>query len=105
MDGLLAEVASKRKALESDAQRPTKYMRKGEIERLREEEEQKRKIEQEAKEAATRQEKEAEAIKKAKVCFVDVLLDMKSGPNSQLESRLLLGRLNHPHLRPIPILL
>ncbi|THV02775.1 Prp18-domain-containing protein [Dendrothele bispora CBS 962.96] len=59
MDGLLAEVASKRKALESDTQRPKKYMRRGEIERLREEEEQKCKAEKEAQEAAARQEREA----------------------------------------------
>jgi len=73
MDGLLAEVASKRKALESDAQRPAKYMRRGELERLREEEEQKRKLEKDAQEAAAKQEKETAAAvaaaKRAKVCI------------------------------------
>lgn len=44
MDALKAEIASKRKAIESEpvlANRPTKYMRRGDIERLREEAEQK----------------------------------------------------------------
>jgi hypothetical protein len=42
MDALKAEIASKRKAVEeSSLSRPTKYMRRGELERLREEQEQK----------------------------------------------------------------
>ncbi|KAF9067208.1 Prp18-domain-containing protein [Rhodocollybia butyracea] len=50
MHGLLAEVAAKRKAI-SDVQpdqRPTKYMRRGEIERLRAEKEEQEKAEREA---------------------------------------------------------
>ena len=48
MDALKAEIATKRKALQDDpllAGRPTKYMRRGEIERLREEQEQKERAE------------------------------------------------------------
>ena len=42
MDALKAEIASKRKAVEENSlSRPTKYMRRGELERLREEQEQK----------------------------------------------------------------
>jgi pre-mRNA-splicing factor 18 len=41
MDALKAEIASKRKALGNEPQRPKKYMRRGEIERMKEEEEQK----------------------------------------------------------------
>jgi hypothetical protein len=41
MDALKAEIASKRKALDNVPQRPKKYMRRGEIERMKEEEEQK----------------------------------------------------------------
>ena len=53
MDSLKAEIASKRKALQDEpllAHRPTKYMRRGDIERLRQEYEQsvqeKRKLEE-----------------------------------------------------------
>lgn len=43
MDALKAEIASKRKAIQDDplASRPNKYMRRGDIERLREQEAQK----------------------------------------------------------------
>lgn len=43
MDALKAEIASKRKVLQDEpllAERPTKYMRRGDIERLRQEQEQ-----------------------------------------------------------------
>ncbi|KAJ7219959.1 Prp18 domain-containing protein [Mycena pura] len=40
MDALLAEVAAKRKAIDDGLQRPTKYLRKGDIERMKQEEEQ-----------------------------------------------------------------
>ena len=56
MDALKAEITSKRKALGNELQRPKKYMRRGEIERMKEEEEQK------AREEAT---KKAEAGKAA----------------------------------------
>ncbi|KAJ7726050.1 Prp18 domain-containing protein [Mycena maculata] len=39
MDALLAEVAAKRKAINDDPPRPSKYMRRGDIDRLRQEEE------------------------------------------------------------------
>ncbi|KAE9403653.1 Prp18-domain-containing protein [Gymnopus androsaceus JB14] len=60
MNGLLAEVAAKRKAITDDKlnTRPTKYMRRGEIERLREEEERKEKEEKEATEAEEQRQKE-----------------------------------------------
>jgi pre-mRNA-splicing factor 18 len=65
MDALKAEIASKRKILQDDSVeslRPTKYMRRGDIERLKQEQE-----------LREREEKEREdAIKKAarlKVCI------------------------------------
>jgi len=58
MDALKAEIASKRKALDN-APRPTKYMRKGDIERMKEEEE------RQTREEAQRKAKEAEAQKAA----------------------------------------
>ncbi len=65
MDGLLAELATKRKALaavDSD-ERPKKYMRRGELERLRGEKE---RAEREAKAASERAAKEtADAAKAA----------------------------------------
>ncbi|KAI0714381.1 pre-mRNA splicing factor [Cerioporus squamosus] len=59
MDALKAEIANKRKALEIPAVdgRPTKYMRRGELERLKEEQERKAREEEEEK---RRQEKERE---------------------------------------------
>ena len=56
MDALKAEIASKRKALENVPPRPTKYMRRGDIERMKEEEEQKAR-----EEAAKKAESDAEA--------------------------------------------
>jgi len=41
MDALKAEIASKRKALDNASQRPNKYMRRADIEKLKEEEERK----------------------------------------------------------------
>ncbi|KAF8962692.1 Prp18 domain-containing protein [Flammula alnicola] len=59
MDALKAEIASKRKALQDEpllADRPTKYMRRGDIERLREEREQKAREESRKLEEAARKE-------------------------------------------------
>lgn len=39
MDFLKSEIANKRKALDDDVPRPNKYMRRGDVERLREEQE------------------------------------------------------------------
>ena len=50
MDALKAEIAVKRKALEipaTDGARPTKYIRRGELERLKEEQERKEREAQE----------------------------------------------------------
>ena len=55
MDSLKAEIASKRKALDNAPPRATKYMRRGEIERMKEEEERK------AREEAVKKAAEAEA--------------------------------------------
>ncbi|KAI0350064.1 pre-mRNA splicing factor [Trametes cingulata] len=60
MDALKAEIAVKRKALEipvPEGARPTKYMRRGELERLKEEQERK---EREEREARLREERERE---------------------------------------------
>lgn len=55
MDALKAEIASKRKARDNGPPRPNKYMRRGDIERMKEEEEQKAR-----EEAAKKAEVEAE---------------------------------------------
>lgn len=55
MNSLKAEIASKRKALDNAPPRATKYMRRGEIERMKEEEERK------AREEAAKKAAEAEA--------------------------------------------
>jgi hypothetical protein len=75
MDALKAEIASKRKALQDDpvvSSRPTKYMRRGDIERLKQEQEREEREESEWKEREEREKMdEVAAIKKAarmKVC-------------------------------------
>jgi len=58
MDALKAEIASKRKAVEADSiARPTKYMRRGELERLREEQEQKARGDKKAEEEVVAKER------------------------------------------------
>lgn len=72
MDALKAEIASKRKAIQNDpVARPTKYMRRGDIERLKEEHEAKVREQQDnAKARATREEAEKKAATaKTKVCL------------------------------------
>jgi pre-mRNA-splicing factor 18 len=59
MDALKAEIASKRKALDNAPPRPNKYMRRGDIERMKEEEE------REAREEAAKKAEEAQAQKAA----------------------------------------
>lgn len=98
MNGLLAEVAAKRKAITDDKlnTRPTKYMRRGEIERLREEEERKEKEEKEAKEAEEQRQKEE--LRASKVG--SSISSLCQWPNSPLENRLLgylLARLIQNH--------
>ncbi|KAL7279385.1 hypothetical protein ACG7TL_007226 [Trametes sanguinea] len=71
MDALKAEIAMKRKALEvpvPEGARPTKYMRRGELERLREEQERKEREEREAKlrEEREREEREREERRREK---------------------------------------
>ena len=41
MDALKAEIATKRKAIQDDVQGPSKYMRRGDLERLKADQEQK----------------------------------------------------------------
>lgn len=66
MEALKAEIALKRKTLEIPAVdgRPTKYMRKGDIERLKEEQERKAREEKEAKEREKKEKEEAERLAK-----------------------------------------
>lgn len=54
MDFLKAEIAGKRKALDETTARPNKYMRKGDIEKLKEEEMRKQKEEKERAEKEER---------------------------------------------------
>ena len=75
MDAFMAEINLKRKAMTDvpAATRPTKYMRKGDLERLKEEQEQKEREQKEAlkrEELERKQKQEAEkAAKRAKVCL------------------------------------
>jgi pre-mRNA-splicing factor 18 len=62
MDALKAEIATKRKTLEGDGGRPNKYMRKGDIERMKEEKERQ---EREEREAKLRADEEAKATARA----------------------------------------
>lgn len=65
MDALKAEIALKRKTLQDTPAgdgRPTKYMRRGDIERLKEEQERKAR---EEKEALERKEKEKRELERA----------------------------------------
>lgn len=96
MDALKAEIASKRKNLHDDpavASRPTKYMRRGDIERLKEEQE--RKIREEKGRSDREQEEslaQATAAKKAahlkvRVYLSSLCLSQKSHP--WMEDRLI----------------
>ncbi|KAF9223559.1 Prp18-domain-containing protein [Gyrodon lividus] len=76
MDALKAEIALKRKTVETDLTlRPTKYMRRGEIERVKQEEEQRAK---EEKERTTQE----EARKKAEAAAEKAKVDTKSASHS-----------------------
>lgn len=73
MDALKAEIAVKRKAVEGDrSSRPTKYLRRGELERLKEEEERKAREEKErvAREEAQRQAEMSSMRRKEKVSIL-----------------------------------
>jgi hypothetical protein len=86
MDALKAEIAAKRKVLDEDptlsSGRPNKYMRRGDLERLKEEQErkaleEKRKLEEEAKKKeaearAAEQQARREAVAAAKSKVSDV---------------------------------
>jgi hypothetical protein len=65
MDALKAVVAEKRKAIEQEngsSQRPAKYLRRGDIERLKEEEKAREETERREREEAARLEAEMKAI-------------------------------------------
>jgi hypothetical protein len=78
MDALKAEIASKRKALQQDdsvgSSRPTKYMRRGDIDRMKEEQKLKEREDKEGKEREEKEKaEEAATLKKAskmKVCIL-----------------------------------
>lgn len=95
MDALKAEIASKRKALQDDpaaSARPNKYMRRGDIEKLKEEQELKERQEKEQKENEERERfAEAAAAKRAAkmkvclwwytvICQVELNMDWRIGP-------------------------
>jgi len=70
MDALKAEFALKRKAVEGDRSfRPTKYVRRGEMERIKEEEERKAREEKVAREETQRQAEMSTLRRKEKVSF------------------------------------
>ncbi len=73
MDALKAEIALKRKTFQDvpPTDRPAKYMRRGDIERLKEEQERK---EREDKEAKERERKEAEKAAKPQVSLRSSML-------------------------------
>ncbi|KAJ7494579.1 hypothetical protein B0H11DRAFT_2227384 [Mycena galericulata] len=73
MDALLAEVAAKRKAIDEDPPRPSKYMRRGDIDRLKQEEEER--------------EKQAQAQRDAEAAAV-IALNTKAPSRSQTNSPL-----------------
>ena len=81
MDALKAEIATKRKALTEDpilASRPTKYLRRGEIEKMKEEQERKAREEKEQAERAAheaaQQKKAALTLTKSQVCEFPISL-------------------------------
>ncbi|KAJ6607357.1 pre-mRNA splicing factor [Mycena sp. CBHHK59/15] len=83
MDLLKAQVAAKRKALEDGPPRPSKYMRRGEIERLREEQAVK---EQAAKEQAAREAAENQARNVATVAAPSRSATNSPHPTRDVES-------------------
>ena len=66
MDALKAEIATKRKALDQAPARQNKYMRRGDLERLKEEEERKAREEKEAAERKRLAEEQAATASSSK---------------------------------------
>ena len=94
MDALKSEIAVKRKTIEQDpilngSGRPTKYMRRGELERLKEEQERKAKEEKEREQKAKLEaELSAKAEAKSKVNFffpLSILVFCILIPNSRID--------------------
>ncbi|KIM62786.1 hypothetical protein SCLCIDRAFT_1214906 [Scleroderma citrinum Foug A] len=89
MDALKAEIAVKRKAVEGDrSSRPTKYLRRGELERLKEEEERKAREEKErvAREEAQRQAEMSSMRRKEKSKSVTPLQEYQESDATKPES-------------------
>lgn len=82
MDALKAEIAVKRKALQDPvlAARPTKYIRRGELERLKEERE---RDEKEAKEREERERKEEEEERRRQSAATKVSISSLSANKAQ----------------------
>lgn len=74
MDSLKALVAEKRKAIDNDSARPAKYMRRGELERIKEEQEAKVREEKQLAQAAKKREEAEKAPKK--VSLTDILFSI-----------------------------
>lgn len=90
MDALKAEIALKRKALDVPVAggRPSKYLRRGDIERMKEEQEQKAREEKESKD----REKAAETSAMSKVSLI-ALTQPHPEAHLRLENRQLHARL------------
>ncbi|KAF9466453.1 Prp18 domain-containing protein [Collybia nuda] len=78
MEALKAEVAAKRKAIQENSTRPTKYMRRGDIERLQREEE----LAKEAKEREEAAQRKAEAEAKCSAARELIQSPSRSSTNS-----------------------
>ncbi len=83
----MAEIALKRKALDTppvDGGRPTKYIRRGELERLKEEEEMREKEEEKEKRRLEREREDRERVERrrekatAKVCALSPTRSQRS---------------------------
>lgn len=103
MDALKAEIALKRKTVQDDAgTRPSKYMRRGDLERLKEEEERRAREEKEKQRVAQEvAEKNATAARNAQKQKVSSSCHLNHFPN---RNSYLLGLENSPTLPLAPLL-
>lgn len=86
MDSLKAFVAEKRKTLQDDSMRPKKYMRKGDLERMKEEQEAKVHEEKQIVEDANKREEETKQAAKKVGSFLSLAL-RHALPDAALEDR------------------
>lgn len=70
MDSLKALVAEKRKSIDNDSARPAKYMRRGDLERIKEEQEAKVREEQQLVQEAKKREESEKAPKKVSLVHI-----------------------------------